>query len=175
MRAGSCALRSAWGGSLLLLACIRACGASAGPLHGIAHATAFAPLSRQLQDDGGTNETATNETASACIRAVRAEVGLEQCEIDYREADCDGANTVPWTSLSGPIIWLYVFGVLVMFLSLSVVCDEFFVPGATAMSIQDPQILQLAICLDPGAVPAMQPSRLWLRDGKWIQILPGRR
>ena len=148
-KVGTCEPRSAWGGSLLLLACIHARGASAGPLHGIAHETAFAPLSRQLQDDGGTNETTTNETVSECLQAVRAEGGLEQYEIDYREADCDGANTVPWTSLSGPIIWLHVFGVLVMFLSLSVVCDEFFVPGETAMSIQASQILQLAFCLDP--------------------------
>lgn len=89
-------------------------------------ASAIEPAYRQLQT-GGTNTT--NETVSACLQAIREESGLEQCEIDYRAADCDGENMISWVTLKGPVIGLYVFGVLMMFLSLSVVCDEFFVPG----------------------------------------------
>ena len=89
------------------------------------------PVVRRLQANvsNATNATVPAEYVSPCVQAVRDIIGLEQCEIDYRTADCDDENAVPWTTLDGPIIWLYGFGVLVMFMSLSVVCDEFFVPG----------------------------------------------
>ena len=87
-------------------------------------------FTRQLQDNA-TN--ATGPVRSACMQAIRDLGNIEQCEIDYRTADCPEAekkNWVPWVTLDSPFVLLHIFGVLVMFLSLSIVCDEYFVPGA---------------------------------------------
>lgn len=126
---------------VLLMTCSLDVGCvSAGLVFRNRHGSRFeiAFVSRQLQE-GEINATNTtgeaDEAISACVQAIRIENGLEQCEIDYREADCAGANMVTWTTLKGPIIALYVFGVLLMFLSLSIVCDEFFVPGETATDL----------------------------------------
>ncbi len=85
-------------------------------------------FARQLQDN------ATNATVlSACMQAIRDLGNIEQCEIEYRSNDCPEAETknwVPWVTLDGAFVLLHIFGVLVMFMSLSIVCDEYFVPGA---------------------------------------------
>jgi hypothetical protein len=47
--------------------------------------------------------------------------------------DCEGDNWVAWTTVKGPIIALYVLGVIWMFIGLAVVCDEFFVPALEAL------------------------------------------
>lgn len=85
------------------------------------------------------NDTRSNETVmslySPCELEVMQIVDLEQCEIDYRINDCPEAkskNWVAWTDLAGGVYFLHIYGVLVMFMSLSVVCDEFFVPGTHA-------------------------------------------
>jgi len=133
MRPSACAPCAAWVGVLLLLPHLSA--ASAAPASENNRASAQEPAYRQLQADGTTNTTnTTSESVSACLQDIRNQPGLEQCEIDYREADCDGENMVSWVTLTGPAIGLYMFGVLLMFLSLSVVCDEFFVPGKALMS-----------------------------------------
>lgn len=135
MRPDACALRAVW--VCLLLLCVHGYGLSNGPVP--ANSPAPVSVSRQLQDDGtnATNTTnTTGEIVSPCVQTIRWEhesLNLEQCEIDYREADCNGANLVSWNTLKGPMIGVYVFGVLVMFMSLSVVCDEFFVPGKAVM------------------------------------------
>jgi hypothetical protein len=90
-----------------------------------------ASLARRLQEGNATNMT--GPLLSACMQAAEDTVGAEQCEINYRKADCpdaDGNNWVAWTTLDGPFVMVHIFGVLVMFMSLSVVCDEYFVPGA---------------------------------------------
>jgi hypothetical protein len=91
-------------------------------------------FARQLQDNA-TN--ATEPVVSACMQAIRDLGNIEQCEIDYRAADCPEAekkNWVPWVTLDSSFVLLHIFGVLVMFLSLSIVCDEYFVPGARTAS-----------------------------------------
>eukprot|EP01044_Picomonas_judraskeda_P005864 COSAG03_NODE_570_length_6898_cov_175.551110_5_plen_166_part_00 len=136
MRPNACALRAAWV-CLLLLFAHDGYGAFAGLVS--ANSPASVSVSRQLQDNATNAANTTNttgETVSPCVQTIRWEhqsLALEQCEIDYREADCDGANMVSWNTLNGPLIGVYVFGVLLMFVSLSVVCDEFFVPGKATM------------------------------------------
>lgn len=88
---------------------------------------------RQLQDGVANATNATAPVLSECQQAIRDLGAIEQCEAAYRANDCPEAtnkNRVPWSTLEGPFILLHIFGVLVMFMSLSVVCDEFFVPGA---------------------------------------------
>ena len=93
---------------------------------------------RRLQADTLYTTNATNATNvtkslfSECEQAIRRRVGIEQCEIDYRSNDCPDAankNWVAWVDLTGGVYFAHIFGVLVMFMALSVVCDEFFVPG----------------------------------------------
>ena len=48
-----------------------------------------------------------------------------ECVASY----CDGDPSLPWSTINSPFIFIYVIGVLWMFLALSVVCDEFFVPA----------------------------------------------
>jgi hypothetical protein len=88
---------------------------------------------RRLQDEM-MSLNATNMTGlySKCELDIMADVGIEQCQIDYRANDCPEAvkkNWVAWVDLAGGVYFVHIFGVLVMFLALSVVCDEFFVPG----------------------------------------------
>eukprot|EP01043_Picozoa_sp_COSAG02_P068125 COSAG02_NODE_11201_length_1772_cov_2.138673_1_plen_204_part_00 len=133
MRPSACAPRTAWVGVLFLLPHL-SIYVSAASVSDNSRASAQGPAYRQLQDDGTNTTNTTSESVSACLQEIRDQPGLEQCEIDYREADCDGGNMVSWVTLTGPAIVLYVFGVLTMFLSLSVVCDEFFVPGKALTS-----------------------------------------
>ena len=98
-------------------------------------ADGWSPVLRKLQDNA-TNVTA--EVITECVQAIRDLGDIEQCEISYRVADCPEAkkkNWVAWTTVSSPAVCLYIFGVLVMFLSLSIVCDEYFVPGKSRSTL----------------------------------------
>ena len=89
---------------------------------------------RQLQASNDTNRTAGAASLDTpCVQAIKAVMPPpEQCQIDYQSADCDRVNLWTWETLNDGWICLHIFGVLVMFLALSIVCDEFFVPGAPA-------------------------------------------
>lgn len=93
------------------------------------------PLRRlQVEMLGTGNATNLTTLYSACELEIMADVGIEQCQIDYRRNDCPDAvtkNWITWVDLSGGVYFVHIFGVLVMFMALSVVCDEFFVPGTT--------------------------------------------
>lgn len=166
MRPNACALRAAWV-CLLLLFAHDGYGAFAGLVS--ANSPASVSVSRQLQDGATnaantTNTTTTGETVSPCVQTIRWEhqsLALEQCEIDYREADCDGANMVSWNTLNGPLIGVYVFGVLLMFVSLSVVCDEFFVPALEIIVKRwevDPDIAGATLMAAGGSAPELFTS-----------------
>jgi hypothetical protein len=112
---------------------------------------------RRLQADNLSLANATNTTSlySECELAARAIVGVEQCEIAYRSNDCPGAatpNWVPWVDLAEGVYFCHIFGVLVMFMALSVVCDEFFVPGTRA-SLSPPPLPPQLRHLPPHCLP----------------------
>eukprot|EP01043_Picozoa_sp_COSAG02_P022888 COSAG02_NODE_1204_length_13898_cov_42.005870_5_plen_189_part_00 len=97
----------------------------------------FGTSLRRLQAEMLTVGNATNLTSlySQCELEIMTDVGIEQCQIDYRRNDCPDApkkNWINWADLSGGVYFAHIFGVLVMFMALSVVCDEFFVPGTPA-------------------------------------------
>lgn len=109
------------------------------PTSAMAGGTAAAPVVRRLQP-ALANETSnsTRPYVSPCEQKVDDEAdSMESCQIGYMKNDCPrpgkSQNWVPWVDLEGGVYFLHIFGVLVMFLSLSVVCDEFFVPGALAL------------------------------------------
>eukprot|EP01047_Picozoa_sp_COSAG01_P059186 COSAG01_NODE_7073_length_3366_cov_10.407407_2_plen_547_part_01 len=52
-----------------------------------------------------------------------------QCISDYCSAD----RWISWETSSGSFVCVYILGLLWMFLSLSIVCDEFFVPALEAL------------------------------------------
>eukprot|EP01043_Picozoa_sp_COSAG02_P068458 COSAG02_NODE_11377_length_1737_cov_1.789988_2_plen_237_part_01 len=53
----------------------------------------------------------------------------QTCECDWRAAFDKGERTFSWDTITGPAVILPILGVIWMFLALSVVCDECFVPA----------------------------------------------
>eukprot|EP01052_Picozoa_sp_SAG31_P031862 SAG31_NODE_3426_length_4289_cov_14.374702_2_plen_225_part_00 len=160
-------MRGAWLGSVAALAAaaLVAAGANTAPGRAVQPAAAtlskynvarfFLPTAahprRSLQD--GTNDTDgttaswVESTATGCV----AEIPLDavQCQIDYMAADCDGKNIFSWNTLTKGAVALHIFGILIMFISLSIVCDEFFVPGARCPA--RPHVLHLRVSLTQAA------------------------
>jgi Ca2+/Na+ antiporter len=61
--------------------------------------------------------------------APRPSVVPQTCECDWRDGFEKGEKTFSWDSISGGAVVLPILGVVWMFLALSVVCDECFVPA----------------------------------------------
>lgn len=59
----------------------------------------------------------------------RPPVVPQTCECDWRAAYDNGDKTFSWDGISGAAVILPIIGVIWMFLALSVVCDECFVPA----------------------------------------------
>ena len=119
---------------------------------------------RQLQASNDTNSTAGAASLDTpCVQAIKAVMPPpEQCQIDYQSADCDDVNLWTWETLNDGWICLHIFGVLVMFLALSIVCDEFFVPGAPAPLLVPQRTLVLGAplgCLHVVRFPRLPDSR----------------
>ena len=72
--------------------------------------------------------------AAACAQAEEhctSEISLDlptwqqECAASY----CDADPWLSWATIDSPVVFIYVVGVLWMFMALAVVCDEFFVPA----------------------------------------------
>ena len=104
------------------------------------------------------------EILTPCMQKVRDLVqnaAPEQCQVDYMEGDCSSANFVPWNTANSAFICVHIFGVLVMFLSLSIVCDEFFVPALEVMVERweiDPDIAGATLMAAGGSAPELFTS-----------------
>eukprot|EP01044_Picomonas_judraskeda_P031942 COSAG03_NODE_12143_length_559_cov_1.060870_1_plen_101_part_10 len=84
----------------------------------------------------GTNTSLYGQVLTPCMQAVQDLVqssAIEQCQMDYMQGDCSSANFVPWDTANSAVICVHIFGVLMMFMALSIVCDEFFVPALEVM------------------------------------------
>ena len=138
------------------------------------HSPPLSPSLRQLQGNG-TNAT---EVLTECMAAIRELGDVEQCEIDYRSNDCPEApkkNWVPWSRLASPFVLLHIFGVLVMFLSLSIVCDEYFVPALEVLVRRwqiDPDIAGATFMAAGGSAPELFTSFIGTFAGHFIPPPP---
>ena len=86
---------------------------------------------------------------------------IEQCQMDYMQGDCSSANFVPWDTANSAVICVHIFGVLVMFMALSIVCDEFFVPALEVMVERwqiDPDIAGATFMAAGGSAPELFTS-----------------
>ena len=132
------------------------------------------PRMRHLQESGSntsnpanatiTSNASTAEPLTECYQKVQdllVGVGIEQCQVDYMQGDCDNANWVPWETADSAVICVHIFGVLVMFMSLSIVCDEFFVPALEVLVERwqiDPDIAGATFMAAGGSAPELFTS-----------------
>lgn len=104
------------------------------------------------------------EILTPCMQAVQDLVQatvVEQCQVDYMQGDCSNANFVPWNTANSAFICVHIFGVLVMFMSLSIVCDEFFVPALEVVVERwqiDPDIAGATFMAAGGSAPELFTS-----------------
>ena len=112
----------------------------------------------------GTNTSLYSQVLTPCMQAVQDLVqssAIEQCQVDYMEGDCSGANFVPWDTANSAVICVHIFGVLVMFMALSIVCDEFFVPALEVVVERwqiDPDIAGATFMAAGGSAPELFTS-----------------
>ena len=77
------------------------------------------------------------------------------------QGDCSGANVIPWETANSAVVTVHIFGVLVMFMALSIVCDEFFVPALEVVVERwqiDPDIAGATFMAAGGSAPELFTS-----------------